>query len=107
MACDSKTRIGAGTVAKFGVTIEPIGSASAEDMDFVIRCYVHPGTYEEVPKKEMIAEADGSFTFFVNTSRLGEGDLKARVIIYVPDGQAPDNVRKEEAVFDMGAYIYR
>lgn len=107
MAGDSKTRIGAGTVAKFSLNIEPIGGTSARGMNFAIRCYVHPAIYEEISKTSMIPEADGSYTFFVDTARLGEGDLKARVIIYVPDAQAPDEIRKEEAVFDMGAYIYR
>lgn len=95
-----------GELAKFSLSIEPVGGLTPSDYEYSIRLFVDERRFVEVTKSEVVEE-EGQLVFYADTGKVGVGIVLARIIAEIPDANAPDMVRRMEAVVATNSYIYR
>ncbi len=95
-----------GELAKFSLSIEPVGDLTPADYDYSIHLFVDERRFVEVTKSEVVEE-EGQLVFYADTRKVGVGIVLARIIAEIPDTNAPDMVRRMEAVVATNSYIYR
>lgn len=96
-----------GELAKFSLSIEPVGGLTPADYEYSIRLFVDERRFVEVTKSEVVEEEEGQLVFYADTRKVGVGIVLARIIAEIPDANAPDMVRRMEAVVATNSYIYR
>lgn len=102
----SLTPIAYGELAKFSLSIAPVDGLTPADYDYRVRLFVDERRFVEVEKSEVVDE-DGQLVFYADTKKIGVGIVLARIIANIPDGSAPNMVRRMEAVVATNSYIYR
>lgn len=60
-----------------------------------------------IPKSECIKIDKDNYVILVDTSLLGAGDIKAKVIANIPDFDFPDTVRTEVVALDLGITVLK
>lgn len=100
------TPIAYGELAKFSLSISPVGGLTPADYDYRVRLFVDERRFVEVPKSE-VKDEDGQLIFYADTKKIGVGIVLARIIADIPDGSAPNFARRMEAVVATNSYIYR
>ena len=96
-----------GTELKLNVNVEPTGGFSMEDYDFSIEIWTSMKRVVTIPKKEAIKIDKDNYVILVDTTLLGGGDLKAKVIANIPDFDYPDTIRTEIVALDLGIKILK
>lgn len=98
-------RVFTGTEIKVNVSIEPIDGFSMQDYDFEVEFFCSP-VYRQVVKKEQAKKVDkDNYLCLVDTKVVGAGDLKCKVIAYLPDADFEDDTRTEVEVIETGITI--
>lgn len=101
------TSIFLGTELKLNVNIEPTSGFSMEDYDFSIEIWTSMKRILNIPKSECIKIDKDNYVILVDTSLLGAGDIKAKVIANIPDFDFPDTVRTEVVALDLGITVLK
>ena len=110
-----------GTELKLRVGIEPMGGLHMEDYNFDIEAYCNdksvvkaskrkdPQTKEDVLTNLVAIDGDeDNYIALIDTSVIGVGKLKCRVVAYIPDTDfTDDGVRTEVVVMDTGITIVK
>ena len=105
-------QIVAGTEIKLKVNIEPIGDLTMDDYNFIVEAYCNPRKSVTITKEDIEANNgsggrldDGSYYVCIDTSILGTGNLKVKVVAYLPDGAFKDALRTEVTVIKTNMVI--
>lgn len=101
------TNIFLGTELKLNVNIEPMGEFTMEDYDFSVDIWTSMKRILNIPKSECIKIDKDNYVILVDTSLLGAGDIKAKVIANIPDFDFPDTVRTEVVALDLGITVLK
>ena len=96
-----------GTELKLNVNIEPMGELTMEDYDFSVDIWTSMKRILNIPKSECIKIDKDNYVILVDTSLLGAGDIKAKVIANIPDFDFPDTVRTEVVALDLGITVLK
>lgn len=97
-----------GTEMKLNISIEPIGGKTMDDYDFVVEFYCNPSKKVAVKKNDMKREDNKNFIACLDTSSLGPGKLKCKVIAEIPDGDFKDDEKRTEVqVVETGIEIIK
>jgi hypothetical protein len=107
MATIKRNEVFLGTEIKLSVEIEPIGSITMDDYDFIVEIYCSTKRVQTFTKAETIRVNAWNYLVLVNTSELGAGDVKCKVTAHVPDSDFDDMVRTEVACVDTGITIIK
>lgn len=107
MVTRSKTKdtIFIGTELKLNIHIEPIGDVTMDDYNFDVEVYCSPVRPIKVTKSDALRIDSDNYVVLVDTNVVGAGDLKCKVIAYIPDGDFPDTLRTEVVCIDTGIDI--
>ena len=103
------------TELKLKVGIEPMGGLHMSQYDFEIEAYCNKKSVATSSKKGdvltnlvAIDGDDNSYIALIDTSVIGVGKLKCRVVAYIPDTDfTDDGVRTEVVVMDTGITIVK
>lgn len=87
-----------GTELKLNINIEPIDELSMDQYNWEIIVYCNPKIYQKIDKSDAIKVDTNNYVVCVDTTNLGTGNLKCKVIAYIPDGDFKDNLRTEVVV---------
>lgn len=96
-----------GTELKLNLNIEPIGQVTMDDYDFEVEVYCSVKRAIVISKRETIRVDENNYILLVDTSLVGAGDLKCKVIAHVPDNDFEDGFRDEVIGFDTGINIIK
>lgn len=101
-----------GTELKLKVGIEPMGDYHMKDYDFEIEAYCNEKSVVTASKKEgvltnLVENDEDSYLALIDTSKIGVGKLKCRVIAYIKDNDFSDLLRTEVDVKDTGITIVK
>lgn len=107
MVTRSKTKdtIFIGTELKLNIHIEPIGDVTMDDYNFDVEVYCSPVRPIKVNKSDALRIDSDNYVVLVDTNVVGAGDLKCKVIAYIPDDDFPDTLRTEVVCIDTGIDI--
>jgi hypothetical protein len=76
---------GFGTQFVINVTMEPMDNLHMADVDFKAKFYVYQNKSLELDKSEMVKVDDDNYLAFVDSAKVGKGQIKYRLFVYVPD----------------------
>jgi hypothetical protein len=115
MAMKNHNTVYLGTELKLKVGIEPMGDLHMSQYDFEIEAYCTDKSVVKASKKEdaltnlvAIDGDDDNYIALIDTSKIGVGKLKCRVVAYIPDTDfTDDGVRTEVVVMDTGITIVK
>lgn len=96
-----------GTEIKLNVNIEPMLDVSMESYDFKVEIYTFPSKVLTFNKSDAIRVDSNNYIVLVDTSLLGEGDVKCKVTAHIPDDDFKDGFRTEIAVTNVGINIVK
>ena len=96
-----------GTEVKLNIHIEPIGDITMDDYDFEVEIYCLPNKSIKATKTDMIKVDSNNYIVLVDTTKVGAGGLKCKVIAKLPDGDFPDNTRTEVVYINTGINIIK
>lgn len=102
-----RTKIYLGTELKLNISIEPVDGLTMDDYEFQIEAYCTPRKTIVVQKSEAIKVDSTNYIILVDTSVVGQGDLKLKVTAHIPDGDFNDQLRTEVMVVDTGLTIIK
>lgn len=96
-----------GTELKLNVHIEPVGTMSMEEYDFVCTAFCSVNKKVIATKEECIKVDKDNYLLLVDTNLTGCGDLFIKVEAYLPDDAfvQSDNLRTEVDIVDTGLTI--
>lgn len=87
-----------GTEIKLNINIEPIGAYKMKDYNFDIEAFCMPQKKVIIHKSDsdrVKYQDDNNYVVLIDTSGLGTGMLKCKVIAYIPDADFEDKTRTE------------
>lgn len=102
-----------GTELKLRVGIEPMGDLHMSQYDFDIEAYCNEKSVVTASKKgealtNLVKDDEDNYIALIDTSVIGVGKLKCRVVAYIPDTDfTDDGVRTEVTVTDTGITIVK
>ena len=96
-----------GTEIKYACKIKPIDGLSIGQYDFYIESYCNPGQKVITTKEDAIMLNDNSVLVCVDSNIVGVGQLKCKVVAYIPDSKFPDGLRTEIKVLPTPYRIVR
>lgn len=96
-----------GTEMKLNISVDPIGSTTMDDYDFVAEVFCSPSKVITVPKGEAIRVDANNYVVLVDTTILGVGKVKVKLTAAIPDEDFSDGFRTEIAVIDTGINIVK
>ncbi len=96
-----------GTILKINVHIERICCLTMDDFDFECDFFVYPNKKFTLKKSEMVRKNEDNYMAVVDTSVVGEGEIKVRATALLPDDDCPDGFRKELAECSTGITVKR
>jgi hypothetical protein len=100
-----ETNVFLGTQLKLNLSIEPIGTLTMDDFDFSVELYCSAKRVFTVSKDKTLRVDENNYLILVDSEVLGQGELKCKVIAYVPDEDFDDSIRTEVLMFDTGIRI--
>lgn len=85
-----------GTEIKLSVHIDPIGNNHMKDYDWKIEAWTNPKKLVLITKSENTKyEDEDTVIIEIDTSLIGLGPLKLRVIAEIPDSDSSESTRRE------------
>ena len=85
-----------GTEIKLSVHIDPIGNNHMKNYDWKIEAWTNPKKVISITKSENNKyENDDTVIIEIDTSLVGLGSLKLRVIAEIPDSDSSEDTRRE------------
>jgi hypothetical protein len=96
-----------GTELKLNISIDPIGDISMDNYDFEVEVYCSPKKAITTPKAEMKRVDKDNYIILVDTNVIGTGDLKCRIVAYIPDSDFSDALRTEVQIIDTGINVVK
>jgi hypothetical protein len=103
----NKENIIIGTELKININIDPIEDLTMDEYDFKAVFYSHSSRQKEIKKEEMIRIDKNNYVALVDSTNLGAGELRCKIIAYLPDDDFPDNTRTEVVCIDTGINIIK
>lgn len=100
-----------GTDLKFSIKVDPIEvegqteKLSLKDCNFEVEMFVDLDNKVTIPKNKATYKSDNEYYVGFNTSEVGVGRLKCRVIIHLDDDVFEDRERTEIIEIDTGLKI--
>jgi len=102
-----------GTEIKLRVEMKPIEDILMGDCDFILEAYVENNKNKIIIKKEgeyqdkavIVTEDNKACVFLIDTSKLGVGNLKCKITLFVPDPDFNDNKRTEVSILNPNIII--
>ena len=112
MAMKNNNTVYLGTELKLKVGIEPMGGLHMSEYDFEVEAYCNEKSVVTASKKEgvltnLVENDEDSYLALIDTSKIGAGKLKCRVIAYIKDNDFSDFLRTEVDVKDTGITILK
>ena len=101
------TKIFLGTEIKLNISIPPLGDVTMDDYDFSLEVYCSQKRVVTISKKDLIRMDSENYVALIDTSELGAGDIKCKVIAYIPDWDFPDKTRTEISVYETDIQVYK
>lgn len=95
---DLKRLVYLGSKIKVNVSIPAIDSITMDNYDFEVVLFCYPNKSLLLRKEELIRVDESNYVARLDTTLVGEGDLKAKITAYIPDGDFEDRVRTEVIV---------
>ena len=112
MAMKNNKTVHIPTELKLKVGIEPMGGLHMSQYDFEIEAYCNKKSVATSSKKgdvlTNLVAIDGdedNYIALIDTSVTGAGNLKCRIVAYIPDTDFSDGLRTEVVVIDTGIPI--
>lgn len=96
-----------GTELKLNINIEKMGEFTMDDYDWVVDVYCSTTKVVTIHKQSAIRIDENNYVLLVETSELGAGRIKCKVVAYIPDFDFPDGLRTEVSIIDTGKDIIR
>ena len=96
-----------GTEIKLNVHIKPIDGVTMDDYSFVANIYCSPSKMIAINKDEAIRIDESNYVCRIDTSNIGIGRLKCKIVAQISDGDFDDGIRTEISVIDTGIDIVR
>lgn len=96
-----------GSELKLNIHIDEMDGMTMDDYDFIVNIYCAANRSQTVKKDEAIRVDNNNYIVLVDTSKTGLGSLICKVTAYLPDGDFPDEVRKEIVIEDTGIKVVR
>lgn len=96
-----------GTELKINVRLDRLDGYRMSDLDFTCEFFVYNTSKVTVKKEQMIKADDDNYVACIDTSKLGSGQIKCRVTVYIPDADFADGLRKEIETVSTGITITR
>jgi hypothetical protein len=91
------------TEAKLNINIEPIGSLTMDDYDFIIDVYCNSnGNILSFNKSDLIRVDENNYIVKIDTTKLDIGVIKVKIMAYIPDGDFSDGYRTEVTYINTG-----
>lgn len=78
-----------------------------DDYDFSLEVYCSQKRVVTISKKDLIRMDSENYVALIDTSELGAGDIKCKVIAYIPDWDFPDKTRTEISVYETDIQVYK
>ncbi len=98
-------RTNTGTQLKFALGLQCAG-LDMDEYDFTARFFTYSDSYVDVRKSDMVR--DGSaYVAVVDTSFLGEGEVRVTVTARIPDEDVSGGTRREIATTGTGVVLRR
>lgn len=94
-----------GTEIKLNVHVEPIEDYTMDDYDFKVQLYCSSSRVENFNKSDTVRVDDSNYICCLDTSKIGTGRLKCKIVAELPDGDFGDQKRTEINVIDTGIEI--
>lgn len=94
-----------GTEYKINVGMSPMGDIHLSNCDFEAKFYTGSMLSHIIKKEDMIQVDDDNFLALVDSTLTGQGELKMRMTIHLPDADFDDGVRTEVTVVNTGIVI--
>ena len=83
-----------GTQFKVIATIDEVDGYKLEDLDFDVEVFVSPHRRILISKSEAISVVGTNVKVWVDSAQLGEGRVECNVILRIPDGDSPNQIRQ-------------
>ena len=96
-----------GTEIKLNVHIEPIDGVTMDGYSFVANLYCSPSKMIAINKNEAIRIDESNYVCCIDTSNIGIGRLKCKIVAQIPDGDFDDGIRTEISVIDTGIDVVK
>ncbi len=106
----AKQTIYLGTEIKLNINIEPISNITMDSYDFVVEliCGSMKKNTVAITKEEAIKVDQSNYIVCADTTLLGVGRLKCRIVAHIPDGDFKDDRTRTEVVeIDTGIEIVK
>lgn len=95
-----------GEEVELAVGLEPMDGVSMSEMDFSILVFTQPGKAKvEFQKDACFQASDDSYTFILDTSKVGVGTIVCVVIAYIPDSRTESRNRKQLLRINSGIRV--
>lgn len=101
------TKVFLGSEIKLNIHIASIGDISMDDYDFSLEVYCSQKNVLTIPKNDLIRMDRENYIALVDTAKLGAGDIKCKVIAYIPDWDFPDKTRTEIVLLETNIQVYK
>lgn len=101
-----KTKIYQGTEIKYNIHIAPVGNLSMDNYDFIVEFFCNPRKVVALRKERLIRIDEDNYVARVDSSALGNGDVKLKITASIPDNDFEDGIRTEVVCFDTDTVIY-
>lgn len=98
-------RIYVGSKRKIGIGTEPIGDITLSQCDFSIELYCSPFKPVVFQKGDAEKIDENSYSVILDSTIVGVGKLKCKLIVGIPDESFADGVRVEFVYFYTGIEI--
>ena len=76
---------GFGTQFVINVNMTPMDGAHMSDVEFKARFYVYQNKFLELDKSDMVKVDEDNYLAFVDSAKVGKGQIKYRLFVNVPD----------------------
>lgn len=96
-----------GTELKLNINIEPTGEFTMDSYDFEVEVYCSSKKTIIIKKEDAIRIDENNYVVLIDTEELGAGDVKCKVVAYVPDFDFPDTLRTEVVGIDTGIRVVK
>lgn len=90
-----KERVVEGTQKKLKLRIDPIGGHTLSSYDFTVEYFTSAMRVVKLTKEECLKRDDNTYIIRVDTALTGTGELKVNVVLFIPDSDFIEGVRKE------------
>jgi hypothetical protein len=103
----TRTNIFLGTELKLNVNIEPIGEFTMDDYDWSVEVYCSTKKMVVAKKEDAIRIDSDNYVILVDSTEIGAGDVKCKVVAFIPDFDFADTLRTEVMIIDTGINIIK